>query len=148
MHEKTREGFCGEKRDDSMCPLQRLLLGHELEPCGRQLLQATGAPELRPQSPGSGLQAIGASIWQRRGQPVCWTVWRDDKGHTITTPGHDEDRDGDGPLLVLRRRERPVEMVRSKAPTRRACSSSTNRAECMGPFNESAETRSTNAEGV
>jgi hypothetical protein len=59
-----------------------------------------------------GYKPIGASVWQRRGQPICWTVWRDDDNHTIThglvtTKIAMEP----GPLLVCDGVERPVELV-------------------------------------
>jgi len=108
---ETREGFCGQHRDDSLC----LCDGCCTEPkvavptfFKRHGARSSCAHNLQD----LGYKPIGASVWHRRGQPICWTVWRDDKGHTIThglvtTKIAMEP----GPLLVCDGVDRPVELV-------------------------------------
>jgi len=113
MHEKTRAGFCGEKRDDSLCLCNGCCSDTNSSHAVGNFFKSHGARQNCAHNlQDLGYKPIGASVWQRRGQPVCWTVWRDDQGHTIThglvtTKIAMEP----GPLLVCDGKERPVEMI-------------------------------------
>jgi len=113
MHIVTREGFCGQKRDDSMCLCNGCCTDSNSNHAVGTFFKSHGARATCAHNlQDLGYKPIGASVWHRRGQPVCWTVWRDDKGHTIThglvtTKIAMEP----GPLLVCDGVDRPVELV-------------------------------------
>jgi hypothetical protein len=83
MHKETREGFCGQHREDCMC-----LCGdcskESVNPVGKFFQKQGGRETCNHDLGGLGYKPIGASVWRHRGQPVCWTVQRDEAGHTIT----------------------------------------------------------------
>jgi anti-sigma factor (TIGR02949 family) len=110
---ETREGFCGQHRDDSMCFCNGCCSDSNSNQAAATFFKRHGARKSCDHNlQDLGYKPIGASVWRRRGQPVCWTVWRDDHGHTIThglvtTKIAMEP----GPLLVCDGVERPVELV-------------------------------------
>ncbi|HLY10205.1 MAG TPA: zf-HC2 domain-containing protein [Planctomycetota bacterium] len=110
-HQKTHGGFCGVHQDDSLCvcihcssepdhavcSFFRTRIGHEV---GTQDLTDLG------------YSMIGAQVWERQGSKVCWTVYHDTAGNTISyglvpTKLAKEP----GPLLVCDGVERPVVMI-------------------------------------
>ena len=110
-HQKTHEGFCGVHRDDSLCVCSRCSsepssavcsffrnhIGHDI---GMQNLQDLG------------YAMIGAQVWVRQGHKVCWTVYHDVAGNSISyglVPTKIANEPG--PLLVCDGIERPVVMI-------------------------------------
>lgn len=83
-HEETRRGFCGVRRDDCLCLCRRCC--SEPEHPEKKFFhskvgnEACSSHDLRE----LGYRPVGVSIWEHRGKPVCWTVLRDDAGHTIS----------------------------------------------------------------
>jgi hypothetical protein len=110
-HLETREGFCGQHRDDAVCLCDgcctdsKNAVGTLFKRYGGRETCAHNLQEL-------GYKPVGATVWRRGGQLVCWTVWRNDKDKTIThglvtTKIAMEP----GPLLVCDGVERPVELI-------------------------------------
>jgi anti-sigma factor (TIGR02949 family) len=134
--EETRKGFCGEHRDDSVC----LCDGCCSEPknaVGTLFKRHGGRENCTHNLQELGYKPIGASVWRRKGQPVCWTVWRDDAGHTIThglvtTKIAMEP----GPLLFCDGVDRPVEMVPVEG-TDKTCVFVFDHAKAWAAFRES-----------
>lgn len=111
-HLETREGFCGQHREDSLCLCDGCCSDSKSGAVGTFFKRHGGRETCAHNLQELGYKPIGASVWRRRGQPVCWTVWRDDKDHTIThglvtTKIAMEP----GPLLVCDGVERPVELL-------------------------------------
>jgi len=114
-HKETHDGFCGLHRDDCLCLCSRC--STETDPVAKffksRVSYEACAHDLKP----LGYQAVGVSVWEHRGSPVCWTVYHDAAGHTIThglitTKIAMEP----GPLLVCDGVDRPVVMAPSKVP--------------------------------
>jgi anti-sigma factor RsiW len=115
-HNETHDGFCGQQRDDCLCVCRH---------CSSESMESkssVGKFFQRQAGPGAGTcvhdlshlgyQVVGAKIERHRGRPVCWTVQRDDAGHTIThglitTKIAMEP----GPLLVCDGVDRPVLLI-------------------------------------
>jgi putative zinc finger protein len=109
MHKETRQGFCGQHRNDCVC-----LCGT----CGETVTvdkffkRQVGRETCTHPLTDLGYSPVGASVERHRGQPVCWTVHQDKAGHTIThglitTKIAMEP----GPLLVCDGVERPVVLI-------------------------------------
>ena len=111
-HKETREGFCGQHRDDCVCVCDNCSSSTAANPVGSFFQKQVGRETCHHDLTGLGYKTIGASVWRHRGQPVCWTVQRDDAGHTIThglltTKIAMEP----GPMLVCDGVDRPVELI-------------------------------------
>lgn len=110
-HLETREGFCGQHRDDSLCLCDGCCSDSQ-NAVGTFFKRHGGRVTCDHNLQALGYKPIGATVFQRKGQPVCWTVWRDAQDHTIThglvtTKIAMEP----GPLLVCDGVERPVELL-------------------------------------
>jgi len=109
-HDEVRLGFCGQAGPDCLClcahccsepnhPIERFFRKHvPYDVCDHDLA-------------GLGYSSRGATVSEHRGAPLCWTLLRDGKGHSIThallaTPL----ALGEKPL-VFRSAPRPVVMV-------------------------------------
>ena len=82
-HVETHDGFCGEKRDDCMCPCGKCcsdLRDAEGKFFRRHVSHTVCAHDLTP----LGYSFAGAAVWDHRGAKVCWTVQRDPAGRSIT----------------------------------------------------------------
>src|SRR5262249_21225539 len=112
-HKETREGFCGQHRDDAVCVCDNCCSEAASKPLVGEVFQAqVGGETCTHDLSGLGYKPIGASVWRHRGQKVCWTVHRDDAGHTIThglltTKIAMEP----GPMLVCDGVDRPVVLI-------------------------------------
>jgi anti-sigma factor RsiW len=112
MHEKIRDGFCGQHRLDALCVCDNCCSASVEKPVAKFFQKHVGRETCTHDLSGLGYKPIGATVQSHRGQPVCWTVQRDDAGHTIThgllttkiamSPG---------PLLVCDGVDRPVELI-------------------------------------
>jgi anti-sigma factor RsiW len=112
MHKEIRDGFCGQHRDDAVCVCDNCCSASVENPVGKFFQKQVGHETCTHDLGGLGYKPIGATVRPHRGQPVCWTVHRDDAGHTIThgllttkiamSPG---------PLLVCDGVDRPVELI-------------------------------------
>lgn len=82
-HKETREGFCGQNRDDCLC-----LCGHccaeAVDPVGKFFQRTAGRGGCSHDLSRLGYRPIGASVWPHMGRLICWTVLRDDQGRRIT----------------------------------------------------------------
>jgi hypothetical protein len=113
MHKETRDGFCGQHRDDRVCVCDHCCEEAAARPAVGQFFQKqVGHETCAHDLSGLGYKPIGASVWRHRGQKVCWTVHRDDAGHTIThglltTKIAMEP----GPMLVCDGVDRPVVLI-------------------------------------
>ncbi len=112
MHQETRDGFCGQHRDDRLCVCDNCCSEQAANPVGKFFQKQIGHATCAHDLSGLGYKPIGASVWRHRGQKVCWTVYRDDAGHTIThglltTKIAMEP----GPMLVCDGVDRPVELI-------------------------------------
>jgi hypothetical protein len=110
-YKETREGFCGQHRDDCVC-----LCGDcSTEPPKTEqkfFQEQVGRETCHHDLSGLGYKPIGASVWRHRGQKVCWTVFRDEAGHSVThglltTKIAMEP----GPMLVCDGVDRPVVLI-------------------------------------
>jgi anti-sigma factor (TIGR02949 family) len=87
-HNETHDGFCGQQRDDCLCVCRHC--SAEPKESGNsvgkffQRQAGAGTGTCVHDLSALGYQVVGASVFRHRGQPVCWTVQRDDAGHTIT----------------------------------------------------------------
>ncbi|HVE43322.1 MAG TPA: zf-HC2 domain-containing protein [Planctomycetota bacterium] len=112
-HKETRDGFCGQHRDDCVCVCDNCCSEQAAKPALGQFSQKqVGRETCAHDLSGLGYKPTGASIWRHRGQKVCWTVYRDEAGHAIThglltTKIAMEP----GPLLVCDGVDRPVELI-------------------------------------
>lgn len=112
-HKETHEGFCGVHSDDSLCLCTRC--STESENADRRFFQSRVNHQVCSHDlKGLGYQMIGVQVWPHRGRQVCWTVYRDAAGHSIThglvtTKIAMEP----GPLLVCDGVDRPVVMIPS-----------------------------------
>jgi len=111
-HKETREGFCGQHREDCVCVCDNCCSAAVDNPVGKFFQKQVGRETCNHDLSGLGYKPIGASVWRHRGQPVCWTVQRDDAGHTIThglltTKVAMEP----GPMLVCDGLDRPVVLI-------------------------------------
>lgn len=109
-HAETREGFCGQHRDDCVC-----LCGtcdSDTVTVGKFFRRQVGRETCEHDLSDLGYTPVGASVWKHRGQPICWTVHQDKDGHTITH-GQITTRIAmePGPLLACDGVERPVLLV-------------------------------------
>jgi anti-sigma factor (TIGR02949 family) len=110
-HKETHEGFCGVHRDDCLCLCPRCC-SDSVNPVGKFFTKRVGHDACTHDLSDLGYRPVGASVWEHRGRPICWTVQRDDEGHTIThglvtTKIAKEP----GPLLVCDGVDRPVVMM-------------------------------------
>jgi len=111
-HNVTREGFCGQHRDDCVCVCDNCCSEEAAKALGRFQQKQVGFETCNHDLSGLGYKPIGASVWRHRGQKVCWTVQRDEAGHTIThglltTKIAMEP----GPMLVCDGVDRPVVLI-------------------------------------
>ncbi|MBV8880117.1 MAG: zf-HC2 domain-containing protein [Planctomycetaceae bacterium] len=112
-HKETHEGFCGIHREDSLCLCARC--SADPDHADRRFFQRRVSYEVCSHDlKDLGYQMIGVQVWPHRGRPVCWTVYRDAAGSTIThglvaTKIAMEP----GPLLVCDGVDRPVVMTPS-----------------------------------
>jgi anti-sigma factor RsiW len=111
-HKETREGFCGQHRDDAVCVCDNCCSASVANPVGKFFQKQVGRETCAHNLSALGYKPIGASVWRHRGQKVCWTVQRDDAGHTIThglltTKIAMEP----GPMLVCDGVDRPVVLI-------------------------------------
>jgi len=112
MHKETREGFCGQHRDDAVCLCDGCCSAAVQNPAGKFFQKQVGRETCAHDLTGLGYRPIGASVWKHRGQPVCWTVHRDDAGHTITHGQLTTKLAMEpGPMLVCDGVDRPVELI-------------------------------------
>jgi hypothetical protein len=112
MHKETREGFCGQHRDDCVCTCDNCCSEEAARYIGKFSQKQIGTETCSHDLSGLGYKPIGASVWRHRGQKVCWTVYRDEAGHTIThglltTKIAMEP----GPMLVCDGVDRPVRLI-------------------------------------
>jgi len=112
MHKETRDGFCGQHRDDRVCVCDNCCSEEAAKNLEIFFQKNVGHEDCRHDLGGLGYKPIGASVWRHRGQKVCWTVHRDEAGHTIThglltTKIAMEP----GPMLVCDGVDRPVELI-------------------------------------
>jgi len=110
-HKETHDGFCGVHRDDCLCLCLRCCPEQE-NPVGKFFTKHGGREACAHDLSDLGYRTVGASVWEHRGRPICWTVLHDDAGHTIThglvtTKIAKEP----GPLLVCDGVDRPVVMM-------------------------------------
>lgn len=82
-HEETRKGFCGVRRDDCLCLCRRCCSDSE-QPDKKFFHSKVGSDACSHDLRDLGYRPVGVSVWEHRGKPVCWTVLRDDAGHTIS----------------------------------------------------------------
>lgn len=109
-HKETHEGFCGVHGNDSLCLCDRC--NSDKDTVGHFFQSRVGREVCAHDLKDLGYQTIGAQVWTHRGRPVCWTVYRDAGGNSIThglvtTKIAMEP----GPLLVCDGVDRPVVMV-------------------------------------
>jgi hypothetical protein len=112
MHKETHDGFCGQHRDDCVCVCDACCSEQAANPVGKFFQKQVGYESCAHDLSGLGYKPIGASVWRHRGQKVCWTVHRDEAGHTIThglltTKIAMEP----GPMLVCDGVDRPVVLI-------------------------------------
>ena len=110
---ETRAGFCGQHRDDSVCLCDGCCSDANSNQAAASFFKRHGARgSCAHNLQDLGYKPLGASVWRRKGQPVCWTVWRDDRDRTITH-GFVTTKIAmePGPLLVCDGVERPVELI-------------------------------------
>jgi len=113
MHKETREGFCGQHQADRLCVCDNCCSEEAAKKqCEDFFQKNVGHESCRHDLGVLGYKPLGASIWRHRGQKVCWTVHRDEAGHTIThglltTKIAMEP----GPMLVCDGVDRPVELI-------------------------------------
>lgn len=110
-HKQTHDGFCGLQRDDCLCVCSHCSSESE-NPVGKFFQRQVGTQTCVHDLSDLGYRVIGASVWRHRGRPVCWTVQRDEAGHTIThglitTKIAMEP----GPLLLCDGVDRPVVLI-------------------------------------
>lgn len=110
-HKETREGFCGQHREDAMCLCDHCC-SESVNPMGKFFQKQVGRETCSHDLGDLGYKPVGASVRQYRGRPVCWTVQRDDAGHTITHGQLTTKLAMEpGPLLVCDGVDRPVELI-------------------------------------
>jgi hypothetical protein len=112
MHKVTRDGFCGQNLDDRVCVCDKCCSEEAAKPVEKFFQKQVGRETCTHDLGGLGYKPIGASVWRHRGQKVCWTVHRDEVGHTIThglltTKIAMEP----GPMLVCDGVDRPVVLI-------------------------------------
>jgi anti-sigma factor (TIGR02949 family) len=114
-HKQTHEGFCGTPGNDSLCLCTRCNSETD-NPVGRFFQRRVSYEGCAHELKDLGYQMIGAQVWTHRSRPVCWTVYRDSAGNSIThglvtTKIAMEP----GPLLVCDGVDRPVVMMPASA---------------------------------
>jgi len=110
-HQATLTGFCGMHRDDCLCLCDRC----SLEPQSAEskfFTDRVGHVSCSHNLGDLGYKPMGLQVFDHLGQPICWTVNRDDAGHTIshglvTTKIAKQP----GPLYLCDGIDRPVVMV-------------------------------------
>lgn len=111
MHKETHEGFCGIHRDDCLCLCDRCNTDKD-NPVGRLFHRHVSYEVCSHDLRDLGYQMIGAKVWDRKGIPVCWTVYHDASGNTVShglVPTKIAMEPG--PLLVCDGVDRPVVMI-------------------------------------
>jgi len=109
MHKETRTGFCGEHRDSCVCFCGNCGGAQSVETF---FMRQVGRESCSHPLTDLGYTPISASIEKHRSQPVCWTVYQDKAGHSITH-GQITTKIAmePGPLLVCDGVERPVVLI-------------------------------------
>lgn len=110
-HKETHEGFCGVHRDNCLCLCTRCDSGKD-NSVGRLFHRSVSYEVCSHDLKDLGYQMIGAEVFERKGGAVCWTVYHDAAGNSIShglvpTKLAKEP----GPLYVCDGVERPVVMV-------------------------------------
>jgi anti-sigma factor RsiW len=110
-HKTTREGFCGAHQDNCVCVCPRCSTEPQSTVCNffrSHLGHEVGMQNLKD----LGYSMIGAQVWDRQGGKVCWTVYHDAAGNSISyglVPA--KMANGSGPMTVCDGVERPVVMT-------------------------------------
>lgn len=110
-HKTTHDGFCGAHQDNSLCVCTRCCSEPGSAICNffrTRIGHDIGVQDLKD----LGYSMIGAQVWDRQGSKVCWTVYHDAAGNSISyglVPT--KIANGPGPLLVCDGVERPVVMI-------------------------------------
>jgi hypothetical protein len=115
-HKETHDGFCGVHRDDCLCLCSRCSTESD-NPAGKFFQRRVAFPSCSHDLKALGYAAVGVEVWEHRDRPVCWTVYHDAAGHSIThglitTKIAKEP----GPLLVCDGVDRPVVLAPSRVP--------------------------------
>ncbi len=111
MHQKTHGGYCGVHGPDSLCVCPHCSSEPAADACNffrNRIGHDIGMQNLTD----LGYTVIGAQVWERQGHKVCWTVYHDVAGNTISyglVPTKIANEPG--PLLVCDGVERPVVMI-------------------------------------
>jgi Putative zinc-finger len=110
MHKETRTGFCGEHRDSCVCFCGNCAADNLDE--NKFFKRQVGRESCSHSLTDLGYTPISASIEKHRSQPVCWTIYQDKAGHSITH-GQITTKIAmePGPLLVCDGVERPVVLI-------------------------------------
>jgi anti-sigma factor RsiW len=110
-HQKTHEGFCGVHQDDTLCVCPRCSAEPAAAVCSffrNRIGHDVATQDLQD----LGYSMIGAQVWERQGHKVCWTVYHDTAGNSISyglVPTKIAKEPG--PMLVCDGVERPVVMI-------------------------------------
>jgi anti-sigma factor (TIGR02949 family) len=110
-HRETHEGFCGNHSDDCLCLCSRCSSEPENAE-GKFFSKRVGYDTCSHDLRDLGYKPIGVEVFNHLDRPVCWTVQRDDEGHTVshglvTTKIAKQP----GPLLLCDGVDRPVVMI-------------------------------------
>jgi anti-sigma factor RsiW len=114
-HKETHEGFCGVHRDNCLCLCSRCDSGKD-DSVGRLFHRSVAYEVCSHDLRDLGYQMIGAEVFERKGGPVCWTVYHDAAGNSIShglVPTKIAKEPG--PLYVCDGVERPVVMMPASA---------------------------------
>ncbi|HVR87804.1 MAG TPA: zf-HC2 domain-containing protein [Planctomycetota bacterium] len=114
-HKETHEGFCGVHRDNCLCLCSRCDSGKD-NSVGRLFHRSVAYEVCSHDLKDLGYQMIGAEVFERKGGPVCWTVYHDAAGNSIShglVPTKIAKEPG--PLYVCDGVERPVVMMPATA---------------------------------
>ena len=114
-HKETHEGFCGVHRDNCLCLCSRCDSGKD-NSVGRLFHRSVNYEVCSHDLKDLGYQMIGAEVFDRKGGAVCWTVYHDAAGNSIShglVPTKIAKEPG--PLYVCDGVERPVVMVPASA---------------------------------
>ncbi len=82
-HQSTLQGFCGMHRDDCLCLCPRCSSESENAE-GKFFSKRVGYDACSHDLRDLGYKAMGVEVFTHLDRPVCWTVNRDEAGHTIS----------------------------------------------------------------